>query len=185
MHPRDDDRYYKRRPKFDRRNRFICRLYLEGKTHVYIAKKFGLDQARISHILRAYRVPKGLGGFHKQSLRERRCMENFGCTVAELLESTGSKRIKSEVTEAYRVHKSKAEARGIGWEFTFLTWLKKWNESGLWDQRRRGGACMARHYDEGPYSPDNVTIMMVSQNTSDWARWRCEKAVRSESGSSL
>ena len=62
-----------------------------------------------------------------------------------------------------------ARKRGIEWLFTFETWWKMWEESGQWLNRGRksGQYCMARKGDQGPYSPDNVDIVLVNVNTSD------------------
>lgn len=58
---------------------------------------------------------------------------------------------------AYANQKSNAKRRGIGWEFTFESWLDFWGE----DIGRRGAGhdklCMQRMHDQGPYHPDNVT----------------------------
>ena len=63
----------------------------------------------------------------------------------------------------------------IGWEFTFDSWLEVWLQSGKLDQRgtHEGGYVMARKGDIGPYSPDNVDIILHSENISYKATyWR-------------
>jgi hypothetical protein len=44
-----------------------------------------------------------------------------------------------------------------------------WQDSGKWEQRGRkqGQYCMARKGDVGPYSPDNVDIITIRQNSID------------------
>ena len=65
-----------------------------------------------------------------------------------------------------------ARKRKIEWLFTFETWWKMWNDSGKWNQRGRklGQYCMARKGDTGPYSPENVDIVLNSKNCSDAAK---------------
>lgn len=62
-----------------------------------------------------------------------------------------------------------AKQRSIEWLFTFETWWDMWQQSGKWEQRgrKRGQWCMGRRGDTGPYSPDNVDIILVEQNSSD------------------
>ena len=63
----------------------------------------------------------------------------------------------------------------IGWEFTFDTWLEVWLKSGKLDQRGTGKDqyVMARKGDIGPYSPDNVDIILHSENVAYKASyWR-------------
>lgn len=69
----------------------------------------------------------------------------------------------------YKQQECQARNRKIEWLFTFETWWKMWEESGHWNERGRkiGQYCMARKGDIGPYSPDNVDIVVVSKNTSD------------------
>ena len=56
----------------------------------------------------------------------------------------------------------------IGWEFTFDTWLDTWVKSGHLEDRGThiGQYVMARRDDIGPYSPDNVDIILASENIS-------------------
>jgi len=69
----------------------------------------------------------------------------------------------------YCQQKCAADKRGIEWLFTFETWWKMWEESGKWELRgnKHGQYCMARFNDIGPYSPDNVEIMLATQNSTD------------------
>jgi hypothetical protein len=66
----------------------------------------------------------------------------------------------------YHTHKGGALNRGIEWLFTFDSWIKKWEESGKWEQRghKKGQYCMSRPNDQGPYSPDNVIIKTHQEN---------------------
>jgi hypothetical protein len=69
----------------------------------------------------------------------------------------------------YHSHRRGAERRGIDFLFTFEEWWEMWQNSGKWEQRGnfKGQYCMARKGDVGPYSIDNVDIILSSQNSSD------------------
>ena len=71
--------------------------------------------------------------------------------------------------QRYIQQKCQAVKRNIEWLFTFDTWWKMWNDSGKWSERgrKKGQYCMARRGDVGPYSLDNVDIVVVSMNSSD------------------
>lgn len=62
-----------------------------------------------------------------------------------------------------------AKQRNIEWLFTFESWWMMWKESGKWEQRgnKRGQYCMARKGDVGPYSLENVDIILATKNSSD------------------
>jgi hypothetical protein len=71
----------------------------------------------------------------------------------------------------YIVQRSNAAKRNIPWEFTFESWWKIWEDSGKWEQRgnRRGQYVMSRHDDYGPYSPENVEIKLIEDNSKESA----------------
>ena len=71
-----------------------------------------------------------------------------------------------ESRRRYRQHKKRSRRRGIPWHFNYITWLRKWSESGKWRKRgtRKGQYVMARPGDRGPYSPNNVRICTVEEN---------------------
>ena len=72
----------------------------------------------------------------------------------------------------YARQRANARRRNIPWEFTFDSWWKVWEDSGLWSQRGRtkNDYCMARKYDLGAYSPENVEICPVSENSRTCAK---------------
>lgn len=75
----------------------------------------------------------------------------------------------------YMGHKARALAYKIEWRFTYETWLKVWMDSGKWNLRgrRSGEFVMARPYDKGPYSPENVVIVTCRVNSSlRGERWK-------------
>jgi len=68
----------------------------------------------------------------------------------------------------YIAHRKNARIRGIGWNFTFDEWMQVWLDSGVFHLRgsKRGQYVMARIGDTGPYSKENVTICLTSENIS-------------------
>jgi hypothetical protein len=77
----------------------------------------------------------------------------------------------------YAEQEYRAKQRKIDWLFTFESWWQMWQDSGKWAERGRklGQYCMARKGDIGPYSPDNVEIILIEQNLSDaHANGRCK-----------
>jgi hypothetical protein len=78
-----------------------------------------------------------------------------------------------KLKDSYKFLKSSTKHRvdrnkdPIGWEFTFDTWLQVWLDSGKLHLRGtyKGGYVMARKNDIGPYSIDNVDIILHSDNT--------------------
>lgn len=80
-------------------------------------------------------------------------------------------RTKSGATarRAFYAQKGCAVDRGIGWEFTFESWLEFWMASGKWSERGQasGEYCMARNGDVGPYAIGNVRIITNAQNAKE------------------
>lgn len=76
---------------------------------------------------------------------------------------------KNKPRTRYTQQKCQADKRKIEWLFTFETWWQMWEISGKWNERgrKKGQYCMARKGDIGPYSPDNVEIILITQNSSD------------------
>lgn len=69
----------------------------------------------------------------------------------------------------YKSQKNYAKQRSISWGFTYVTWWRKWCESGKWDKRghHKDEYVMARFKDKGPYSPSNTRIITVQENLSE------------------
>lgn len=78
----------------------------------------------------------------------------------------------------YRRQRANAERRDIPWDFTFETWWKMWEDSGMWEFRGTGmdAFCMSRVDDEGPYSPCNVEIKSQWDNRQEYLARRWAKA---------
>ena len=75
----------------------------------------------------------------------------------------------AKAKKRYSEQKGVAKTRKIEWLFTFETWWQMWQDSGKWEQRgnRKDQYCMARFKDIGPYSPENVEIILATQNNKD------------------
>ena len=87
-----------------------------------------------------------------------------------------SKRMGRDVMNEYKDRRRKykgqrnyAKQRGILWQFNYITWWKKWAESGKWNKRghHKGEYVMARFRDKGPYSPINTRITTVQENLGE------------------
>lgn len=94
--------------------------------------------------------------------------ERYGCTNAEARALNGGVPLNRPGHPAshYRDAWRSAAKRGIGWEFTFPTWLQVWNDAGGLHLRgqRPTDLCMARNGDKGPYSVGNVQIKTTRDN---------------------
>lgn len=66
---------------------------------------------------------------------------------------------------AYNCQKYSAYIRGIDWQFTYETWRNWWGDDIINRGRGRGKLVMARYGDKGPYHPDNVQKITLSQNS--------------------
>ena len=95
--------------------------------------------------------------------RNKRYIQRHGCTYEQY------KTIPSKARVAYAVQKTGAKRRGIEWLFSKWSWWCVWRDSGLWDKRGKEVGCyvMGRFNDVGPYSPDNVEIVLASENTAN------------------
>lgn len=79
---------------------------------------------------------------------------------------------KEEISTAkkkYWAQYSNAKRRKIQWQFTFDTWIKIWLDSGYWTERgnKKGQYVMSRIGDVGAYSPTNVFIQSLDNNSRD------------------
>ena len=73
---------------------------------------------------------------------------------------------------SYNDQMQRARVRGIGWGFTFKTWVRTWRlkVGPKWQSLRGRGKhdlCMARKGDAGTYCPSNVECITNSQNSKD------------------
>ncbi len=62
-----------------------------------------------------------------------------------------------------------AKRRSIPWFFTYVTWWRKWCESGHYHERGRGRGKyqLTRPGDKGPYSYENTNIVTSEQNARE------------------
>ena len=73
----------------------------------------------------------------------------------------------------FRTHKSNAKKRKAPFLFTFEEWVGLWKASGHWEQRGcgKGKYVMSRLGDVGPYSVENVKIILHEDNLREqWER---------------
>jgi len=81
----------------------------------------------------------------------------------------GKRKYSVEIAKARRAYLSQfcsARRRGIPFLLSFDEWYVIWQQSGHWLERGRklGQYCMARYFDGGPYSKDNVKIILHRSN---------------------
>lgn len=69
----------------------------------------------------------------------------------------------------YAQHKRDAKKRCVVFSLTFFDWVIIWVSSGHFHERgvKRGQYVMARFNDVGPYSVENVEIILCEQNHAD------------------
>jgi hypothetical protein len=73
----------------------------------------------------------------------------------------------------YRAHTKRCESKldaarqPVKMLLSFEEWCDIWLQSGMWDLRRPGGACMARHNDLGHYAIGNVSIKINAENVRE------------------
>lgn len=154
------------------RSAVMADRYRGGETMNEIGAAFGITRERVRQILRRMGISAAEGGAAviakmraagKASMKaaedEQRCRERYGIGYQDFLAIPDAARC------AYVRQRSNAAARFIGWEFNLSTWWAVWNASGRWDER--GLYVMARHGDQGPYSPENVRICNRAENSRE------------------
>lgn len=168
----------------ERQERMVS-LYREGSTLEKIGQSFGLTRERVRQIIAAAGVTRNDGGMHIASRqrqerrkivlanrRDRRALAYYGNTYGVVLELNDFRppSVRGSAAERYKNQRNAAMYRQIPWEMTFEQWLSVWRESGKWEQRGkgRGGYCMARRGDTGPYSVENVYITTCDDNVRDY-----------------
>lgn len=67
----------------------------------------------------------------------------------------------------YGIQKQNARRRGIEWQLTYEEWLDIWGDKIEMRGRGIGKYCMARNNDCGPYSKDNVKIILFEDNNKE------------------
>lgn len=170
----------------DERTAKIVAAYREGQTLEEIGASLGITRERVRQIIARFSRFNGpvVGGALARAAtrkiamaqsRDERYLAKHGCTFAEyraILRAGGC--------EPYRSQRGSAGDRGIDWCFTLASWWAVWQASGKWE--RRGCAAdkyvMARFGDAGPYSPSNVYITTLRENSRDYYRHRRERAER-------
>lgn len=93
-----------------------------------------------------------------------RVTEEFAKSISDLKLSNWSHPIR-----LFERQRQNAKNRGVGWDMTFKQWWDIWQESGHWHERgrRADGYVMGRYGDSDGYTPDNVYICTLRQNSMD------------------
>jgi DNA-binding CsgD family transcriptional regulator len=164
-------------------------LYKSGQTQDQIGRMYGITRERVRQIIKKVGVVGKDGGATVKSQRnkewkdKRRAfrldqsyMRIYGCTYAEF-EAMGwepKEKRKGGLAWAYRYQKHNASLRSIPWRFSIVSWYAVWVESGKLSERGRSGDSyvMARYSDTGPYSPANVYITTLRDNSRDYQAHR-------------
>lgn len=69
----------------------------------------------------------------------------------------------------YNIQKQNARRRKVEFNLTYEQWLEVWGEKISLRGVGRGKYCMARNNDQGPYSIDNVRIILFEDNNREQA----------------
>jgi|TARA_R110002126_G_scaffold204218_1_gene351630 transposase len=165
------------------RNADVVKLFKSGISTHKIGNKYLISASTVCLILRNEGVSRHEGGISlkaKNRIDRKVFLANkankikylWGLTLDQYdqikHEYGPSSNINSPIHK-YVVQKNSAKKRQIEWQFTFADWWRIWQESGKWNKRGRGvGYCMARFNDLGPYAPNNVEIILSTQNSSDY-----------------
>lgn len=156
------------------RDALIAARYEALGSGAAVAREIGLSAVRVCEILRRCGIPVAAKAPKPPRERKRDGHSRaLGCLlpVARALNDGLKLRDPKGRVTKYMRQRSCAKARGIGWEITFPEWLAIWITSGKWDERGTGAAqyVMARHGDEGPYAPWNVSIKTSAENIQEAA----------------
>jgi hypothetical protein len=82
---------------------------------------------------------------------------------------------KAKAKDAFRVHRSNAKVRNLGFHFTFEQWVKWWEEQLgpnwlLLRGPKKHQYCMARLNDKGPYVVENVKCITNRKNRKEQSK---------------
>jgi hypothetical protein len=169
----------------------MAEMFRSGQTLAAIGEEYGVSRERVRQIISKHHGLRAEDGgisvaakarnSARADARERRCLEQYGCTYADWrsLALIGRQMIRAGASQsmtpigAYCTQRHNAKKRGIEWRFTLWSWWQVWHRSGKWEFRGRGqGYVMCRHGDEGAYAPGNVFIALHTQNSSEIFRGR-------------
>ena len=67
----------------------------------------------------------------------------------------------------YNIQKQNARRRNISFDLTYEQWLEVWGDKITQRGVGKGKYCMARNNDIGPYSIDNVRIILFEENNRE------------------
>jgi hypothetical protein len=160
------------------------RRYRAGQTLEQIGQQYKMTRERVRQVISELGVKAVDGGAHLLGIRRRaeraaqrdaRFMRRYGCTFDQYRsvcqKGWSAERRGRERTPmgAFLRQRCTAKGRGIEFKFKFWDWWLVWEKSGHWHERGRGrGYVMARFNDAGPYSPENVKIVLAAENVAEY-----------------
>ena len=158
-------------------------MFLSGYLSGEICSAMSCTASYVSSVCRRCGLSREDGGramravlndaYMEHAAREQQAAKHvlaYGCGTAQVIAIDRESGLsgKCAPSSRYKQQRKSAIRRGIGWEFTLITWWDVWARSGEWRNRKRWhGYVMARKGDKGPYSPSNVEIITQSQNIID------------------
>ena len=151
--------------------------YKDGKTLKEIGELYGVTRERVRQVLCSVEMNYATSGRKeasqqkkmqvlesRKSHKEQSIFKRYGCSVDEHEEG---KKFGYLIT--FREQRNNAKHRGIEWKLSYKQWLDWWNETGHFDSRGRskGGFCMSRIGDSGPYSLENIECKTIAENSRE------------------
>lgn len=168
----------------DGRDGDIISSYISGKTLHEIGIKYNLTRQRVQQILKRNGIARHDGGInaavHKEKRANKRAEHITGVDVRSIEKYGINRNDMREINKTYSIsgrsplrlfnqQRNNARIRGVQWDFDFYGWWLIWMDSGKWFDRGRGKNkyVMARFEDDGPYSKDNVKIILSTENNRE------------------
>jgi hypothetical protein len=166
-----------------RADEFFSR-YKMGETLEQIGKSHKITRERVRQVLKkCFGITGKDGGGHvrseasaaaRRAQRDAAYMVRFGCTHEQWRSvprvRPGTPGYYRSPMGAFQNQRNNAGRRGIEWKLTFWQWWQVWMRSGHWSDRGRvkGGYVMSRNADTGPYSVENVSIILATDNVQEY-----------------
>ena len=162
----------------------ICSRFKNGETMESIGKTYGVCRERVRQILKRYGLTRYFGGGSAMALkkavysrnkklirRNKRLMNSYGCNLEEYkFYRSMHDDYKKTPIRRFVEQRRNAALRNIEWNLTINEWWSIWDKSGKYKDRGRTKEkyVMGRIADTGGYSVDNVEIITMSKNSTDY-----------------
>jgi hypothetical protein len=159
-----------------KRNAKIVRQFKSGYTMGQLAVQHRISRQRVHQLLVRAGVTANDGGRAKcralriktkASQREGSIKRRWGITVEHWRHLRAMHRnFWATPLGVYIRKRNNVRPTKRKWRLPFVEFLRIWEESGLWDQRGRGGALYGMHLidPKGHWTPDNVCIKRVKDS---------------------